>query len=256
MENLSPARLLARYRAVRGRTVALASPLSAEDQCVQSMPDASPTKWHLGHTSWFFETIVLQAFVPGYAVWDARLSYLFNSYYEALGPRHPRPHRGLLTRPTLAQVHAYRQHVDDAMAALIDSLNQQPQAAALDLMLPLIDLGLNHEEQHQELLLTDLLHLFSCNPLLPAYDANPPPVTQPQSPAHARGPDGRPVDLATAETLRWLDFAGGLVELGVAVAAEPPAATPAIAAIGGASTLQGRSTRPIRPATRTIQLPS
>ena len=185
--------LLARYRTVRARSLTLAAPLSAEDQCVQSMPDASPTKWHLGHTTWFFETIVLQAHAPGYQVFDARLAYLFNSYYEALGPRHPRPQRGLLTRPPLAQVQAYRRHVDAAIAQFLQNGACADQADAL----ALLELGLNHEQQHQELLLTDILHLLSCNPLLPAYGALP-EVAQHQ--------DESPV--------QWLQVGGGISQFG------------------------------------------
>ncbi len=185
--------LLDRYRSVRARSLALAAPLSAEDQCVQSMPDASPTKWHLGHTTWFFETIVLQAHAPGYQAFDARLSYLFNSYYEALGPRHPRPQRGLLTRPSLTEVLAYRRHVDAAMAQFLQSDISLRQTEAL----ALVELGLNHEQQHQELLLTDILHLLSCNPLLPAYGALP-EATPNQD----------------ASPLQWLQIGGGIHPFG------------------------------------------
>jgi len=156
-----------RYTDVRAHSLALAAPLSAEDQCIQSMPDASPTKWHLAHTSWFFEAVVLQAHALGYVPFDSRFFYLFNSYYDALGPRHPRPQRGLLTRPSLAQVHAYRDHVNAAMLNFIAQADDTIWEAAL----PLITLGLNHEQQHQELMLTDILHAFSSNPLLPAYGA-------------------------------------------------------------------------------------
>jgi ergothioneine biosynthesis protein EgtB len=159
------AALAERFAAVRARTVALAAPLSPEDQCVQSMPDASPTKWHLAHTSWFFETVVLGPHVAGYECFEPRWHHLFNSYYEALGPRHPRPQRGLLTRPLLASVHRYRAHVDAAVGHFIAMADEGTWAAAQ----PLVELGLQHEEQHQELILTDLLHTFSCNPLLPAY---------------------------------------------------------------------------------------
>ncbi|WP_341501976.1 ergothioneine biosynthesis protein EgtB [Gallaecimonas sp. GXIMD4217] len=152
------------YLAVRERTLALVAPLSAEDMVVQSMPDASPAKWHLGHTSWFFETFLLQG-QPHYRPFDPDFPYLFNSYYEALGPRQPRPQRGLLTRPGLERVLAYRRHVDRHMVELL-------QAGADDDALGLLALGLAHEEQHQELLLMDLLHLFSCSPLAPAYDDN------------------------------------------------------------------------------------
>ena len=185
--------LLARYQQIRNYSLAVASPLTIEDQCVQSMPDASPTKWHLGHTTWFFETIVLQAFVTGYVPWDVRLAFLFNSYYEALGPRHPRPQRGLLTRPALADIQAYRQHVDKAMTVLIAGLSEDHPA------LPLIALGMNHEQQHQELMLADVLHLFYSNPLLPAYGTLP---------------SSQPAPSAGSDTLQWLAFAGGAVHMG------------------------------------------
>ncbi|CAH0391503.1 unnamed protein product [Bemisia tabaci] len=154
---------LGRYAAVRAASLQLAAPLSAEDQCVQSMPDASPTKWHLGHTTWFFETFFLEAHLPGYKSFSSTFPYLFNSYYETIGPRQPRPRRGLLTRPTLEEVLAYRRHVDSAMTQLL----QHPLSSAL---MDLLDLGLNHEEQHQELILSDILHLFAQSPLHPAYD--------------------------------------------------------------------------------------
>ncbi|NPC55403.1 ergothioneine biosynthesis protein EgtB [Caenimonas soli] len=183
-----------RYAQVRAHSLALAEPLSAEDQCVQSMPDASPTKWHLAHTSWFFEAVVLAPNLPGYQPFDPRFSHLFNSYYESLGPRHPRPQRGLLTRPDLPEVLAYRAHVDSAIQRLIGDAGEAWEAAA-----PLVELGLNHEEQHQELILTDVLHALSCNPLLPAYQ-----------PAHAPG-----LRLATAASAsRWIDMPGGTVEVG------------------------------------------
>ena len=158
---------------------------------MQSMPDTSPTKWHLAHTSWFFENVVLLPHLPGYQVFDASFAYLFNSYYEALGPRHPRPHRGLLTRPALSQVLAFREHVNAAMQQLF-KLSSSLSTEAL----ALIELGLNHEQQHQELLLTDALHLLSCNPLLPTYD-----TSFKASPAF----NGE---------LQWLSFSEGLRTLG------------------------------------------
>ena len=179
----------ARFREVRAHTLALAEPLSAEDQCVQSMPDASPTKWHLAHTTWFFEAVVLQPHVAGYRPFDARYFHLFNSYYESLGPRHPRPQRGLLTRPSLDEVMAYRAHVDEAMARFI---------AAGGGAHPLLELGLQHEQQHQELILTDILHALSCNPLLPAYRAAP----------------ALRVAQAAAAPLRWLEGPHGVVQVG------------------------------------------
>jgi ergothioneine biosynthesis protein EgtB len=154
-----------RFATVRGLTSALAAPLSDADATVQSMPDASPAKWHLAHTTWFFETFVLRDHVPGYRAHDERFAYLFNSYYEAEGPRHSRTARGLITRPTLDEVRAYRAAVD---AALLDALPRLPDAA-----LTLVALGCHHEEQHQELLLTDILHLFAQNPTEPALFAAP-----------------------------------------------------------------------------------
>jgi ergothioneine biosynthesis protein EgtB len=151
------------YAQVRAHSRALAAPLSAEDCAIQSMPDASPVKWHLAHTSWFFETVILSQ-RPGYKPFDPRFAFLFNSYYEALGPRHPRPRRGLLTRPSLEDVYAYRAHVDAAMAEACDD------PAFHDA----ITLGLHHEQQHQELLLTDIKHAFFSNPLLPAYSDRAP----------------------------------------------------------------------------------
>ena len=137
MSDLQPSELLRRYAAVRRRSLALAEPLSAEDQCVQSMPDASPTKWHLAHTSWFFETVVLLPNARGYRVFDERYSLLFNSYYESLGPRHPRPQRGLLTRPSLTEVHAYRAAVDAAVADDAAFVEVVPHAFARALGVPL-----------------------------------------------------------------------------------------------------------------------
>ena len=153
-----------RYADVRGHTLDLARPLSAEDQQIQSMPDTSPTKWHLAHTSWFFETFVLAPALPDYAAFDPIYGFLFNSYYEAVGARWPRPTRGLLSRPSLDEVMAYRRHVDAAMARLID----EASAAVWADLQPLVDLGLNHEQQHQELILMDIKHLLSLNPLSPA----------------------------------------------------------------------------------------
>jgi len=153
--------LLAAYRQVRARTEALAAPLSPEDQGLQSMPDASPTKWHRAHTTWFFETFVLVPHAPWYRSFDAAFGFLFNSYYEAVGPRYPRPARGLLSRPDAATVAAYRQQVDEAMICLLED-------GTADIA-PLVEVGLNHEQQHQELLLTDIKHAFAASPLLPAY---------------------------------------------------------------------------------------
>lgn len=154
------------FLAVRAETERRAAPLSAEDQVVQSMPDASPAKWHRAHTTWFFEQFLLKDFVPGYQPFDERFAFLFNSYYVAAGPRHARPSRGLLTRPNAQEVAAYRAHVDQAVAVLIESADD----AAFDRIASIVEIGLHHEQQHQELLLTDILHAFAQNPVLPAYD--------------------------------------------------------------------------------------
>ena len=178
-----------RYRAVRQASEALTRALTPEDQLAQSMPDASPTKWHLAHTTWFFETFIVLPRVAGYKPFDPRFGYLFNSYYEALGPRQPRPERGLLTRPSQADVIAYRRHVDDAM----DRLLAKGDGDFKDLL----DLGLAHEEQHQELILMDILHLFAQSPLKPAY-------APPRSALAGHTPDPQ----------RFVAFEGGLVEIG------------------------------------------
>ncbi len=163
--------LAARYRAVRATSERLCAPLSPEDATAQSMPDASPVKWHLAHTSWFFETFVLEPGVPGYRVLDPAYRVLFNSYYNAVGEQHARPERGLVTRPGLAEVIAYRRHVD---AHLTRWLEGEGVPAALR---SVVELGLHHEQQHQELILTDLKHLLSRSPIHPAYrETAPEPV--------------------------------------------------------------------------------
>jgi ergothioneine biosynthesis protein EgtB len=168
------ARLRDAFRLVRSETERRAAPLSPEDQIVQSMADASPTKWHRAHTTWFFEQFLLVPHLDGYPLFDPAFAYLFNSYYVAAGPRHERPLRGLLTRPTSAEIADYRAHVDAAVERLI----RDAAPAVFAKIAPLIELGLNHEQQHQELLLTDILHAFSRNPIKPAYNANwrPPKV--------------------------------------------------------------------------------
>jgi ergothioneine biosynthesis protein EgtB len=162
----SPATLA--FASLRDRTRALVAPLSAEDACVQSMPDASPAKWHLAHTSWFFEQFILMPRLPGYQPFHERFDYLYNSYYYTVGQMHLRPRRGLVTRPSLADIIAYRAHVDGAMLALLERNEGDSELEFL------LALGIQHEQQHQELLLTDIKHLFAQNPLLPAYDALPP----------------------------------------------------------------------------------
>jgi len=161
---VQPGSVLARFCAVRAVSLQLAKALSPEDQCVQSMPEASPTKWHLAHTTWFFETMVLQPYDPQYQCFDPRYAHLFNSYYESLGPHPARELRGLLTRPTHNEILRYRRYVDDAVESLLLSKGGVgPQVG------PLLELGLHHEQQHQELILTDIKHAFSSNPLKPAY---------------------------------------------------------------------------------------
>ncbi len=184
----APVPMAAAYRAVRERSLALAAPLSAEDCCVQSMPDASPAKWHLGHTAWFFETFVLQACEPDFRPFDTAFQVLFNSYYHSVGARHPRPQRGLLTRPGLAQVLAYRADVDRRMQSVLES-------GLAEALLETITLGLHHEQQHQELLLTDIKHLLWCSPLNPAYTSSPEPVQ-------------------AAPALVWHAFAAGIADIG------------------------------------------
>jgi ergothioneine biosynthesis protein EgtB len=176
--------LAVRYAAVRAQTLALARPLSAEDCALQSMPDASPVKWHLAHTTWFFETFVLAPAPGGYRPFDPRFRSLFNSYYIGVGARYPRAERGLLSRPSLDEIHAYRRHVDDGLRELMDT----GDGACRDL----IELGIQHEQQHQELILTDLKHLLWRNPLAPAYVDAPALSAPPVAPAQAWNvlPDG------------------------------------------------------------------
>jgi ergothioneine biosynthesis protein EgtB len=174
------ARWLATFRHVRAETEARAAPLSQEDQIVQSMADASPTKWHRAHVTWFFETFLLRPHDASYKIFDERFPFLFNSYYVAAGPRHARPQRGLITRPNGADVTAYRAHVDAAVERLIANV---PEADAAEVF-RVLEVGLHHEQQHQELLLTDILHAFAQNPTDPAYDPNW------QMPRMAQGPRG------------------------------------------------------------------
>jgi len=156
--------LLDDYRRVRALSEQLAAPLAPEDQVVQTMPDVSPTKWHLAHVTWFFERFVLAPHQPGYRVFDDRWHYLFNSYYYTVGQMHARPERGLLSRPTVAEILDFRAHVDAAMERLLEASGDDPDLAFR------VTLGLNHEQQHQELLLTDIKHVFWTNPLGPGYD--------------------------------------------------------------------------------------
>jgi len=181
-------RLGERYRSVRAHTERLASALSDEDQCVQSMPDASPVKWHRAHTTWFFEQFALSPHLSGYSVFDQKFSFLFNSYYETVGARHPRPTRGLITRPGAQEISSYRRHVDEGMMRLLE--RREPEIANL------VELGLNHEQQHQELLVTDMMHAFAQGPYAPAV-----------------WPDWREPQGAAGPT-RFVEIAGDTVEIG------------------------------------------
>lgn len=179
------------YQQVRDQSASLAAPLSDADATVQSMEDASPAKWHLAHTSWFFETFVLVPHSDGYGLFSEVFPYLFNSYYEQVGERFPRPTRGLLTRPSLEEVNRYRTHVDTAMGRLLT------KPVSTD-VLTLVELGLQHEQQHQELLLTDILHLFAKNPLRPAYREGQPLGVTPANSADAG----------------WTNYVGGTATVG------------------------------------------
>ncbi|MDE2070630.1 MAG: ergothioneine biosynthesis protein EgtB [Gammaproteobacteria bacterium] len=182
--------LLDRYRTVRALTMDLCRTLAPEDMVVQSMPDASPAKWHLAHTTWFFESFILVPRAPGYRPFHPQYAYLFNSYYYGAGRMYPRPQRGLLSRPTVADIVGYRKYVDEHMQRLLDQHKGEPQLEFL------VTLGLNHEQQHQELLLTDIKHLFSLNPLKPAWRELPVP------PRH------------TAPALKFVARAEGLSQIG------------------------------------------
>jgi ergothioneine biosynthesis protein EgtB len=180
-----------RYREIRRTTEALCAPLAVEDYVVQSMPDVSPTKWHLAHTSWFFETFVLTPALPGYRPYHPGYKVLFNSYYHGVGAMHPRPERGLLSRPTVAEVYAYRAHVDREMESLFTGHPDRARDLAFT-----VELGLHHEQQHQELLRTDIKHVFSRNPLHPAYRELPLPPRRP------------------APSPEWIAFEEGIRSLG------------------------------------------
>lgn len=185
-----PESLRQHYDAVRAQSMALCEPLSAEDCCAQSMPDASPVKWHLAHTTWFFETFILERHEADFKPHHPLFRMLFNSYYNGIGDKHPRSQRGLLTRPSLAEVLEYRSNVDMRMQSLLADAGRAME------VLPLVELGLHHEQQHQELMLTDVKHLLSCSPLQPAYSKQ-----------------AFDVD-SQAQHLEWLDCPAALVEIG------------------------------------------
>jgi ergothioneine biosynthesis protein EgtB len=180
------------YRRIRENSLSICEPLRTEDYVIQTMDDVSPPKWHLAHTTWFFETFLLDPYLDGYERFHSKYSFLFNSYYEAVGERHPRSRRGLLSRPTVSEVYDYRSHVDLHIPRLIE----QAGAAEWERIEALVDLGLNHEEQHQELLITDLKHILAENLLSPAY------VTE----RFAAG--------ATPVAARWVSHDGGLLDIG------------------------------------------
>ncbi|HEY9828008.1 MAG TPA: ergothioneine biosynthesis protein EgtB [Stenomitos sp.] len=186
--------LTTHFMYVRAWSERLCAPLNIEDYVVQTMPDVSPPKWHLAHTTWFFETFLLIPYLPEYEVFHPKFGYLFNSYYEAVGDRHPRPQRGLLTRPTVEEIYTYRTYVDDAMRSLLTQSLDRPEVRAL------VELGLHHEQQHQELLLTDIKHILASNPLRPAYrsDLPSPPPISPRS----------------GNTQQWFNYPGGLHTIG------------------------------------------
>jgi ergothioneine biosynthesis protein EgtB len=184
--------LVEAYLAVRNETERRAAPLSPEDQLIQSMPDASPAKWHRAHTTWFFEQFLLGVHCRGYQPFHPDYAYLFNSYYVSAGPRHARHQRGHLTRPGADEITAYRRHVDAAVVKFFREADEDTLAG----IVPLVEVGLNHEQQHQELMLTDILHAFAQNPIAPAYDP------QWQFPASSRGGD------------EWVDLNEGIHTVG------------------------------------------
>lgn len=210
----TPGEFVERFQAVRDRTAWICEPLETEDYVIQTMPDVSPAKWHLGHTTWFFERFILQELQADYRPVNDAFYYLFNSYYNAAGPQHCRPSRGLLSRPTVDAVYEYRQLVEGRMAAFIQQHESELQPGR-----PLRErliLGLNHEQQHQELMLTDVKHVFSSNPLLPAYRSEPCEQSEPGRPGP--GLDGSESGSGRAGSPRaqWVRFEGGLIEAGIA----------------------------------------
>jgi ergothioneine biosynthesis protein EgtB len=183
--------MLDRYQQIRQASEKICQPLEIEDYQIQSMPDVSPPKWHLAHTTWFFETFLLVPYLPGYSVFHPQFAYLFNSYYEAVGARHPRHQRGIISRPTVAEVYQYRAHVDQAMIELISKIPKHPD------LIDIITLGLHHEQQHQELLLTDIKHILAFNPLHPIYR------------------NDLQSDLTADDSIfKWLEYSGGLYSIG------------------------------------------
>jgi ergothioneine biosynthesis protein EgtB len=208
-----PRVLTARYREVRRFTEALCEPLAIEDTVVQSMPDVSPTKWHLAHTSWFFETFVLTPSVPGYRPFHPRFGYLFNSYYQSVGERHSRAERGLLSRPTVEEVYRYRAHVDEQMLALLMRLSGNGASGAPTDLSAVIELGLHHEQQHQELILSDIKHVLATNPLRPAYRGGSLCLADDRARGAPRAP-GLAVGEDAPAPIRWHDYSERVAEIG------------------------------------------
>ena len=195
MQRPSQQQCIEQYQKVRQFTEYLCEPLMTEDYVIQTMPDVSPTKWHLAHVSWFFETFLLKPAIPGYQSLHPQYAYLFNSYYNSLGERHCRPKRGLISRPTVEETYAYRRYVDEHVLALL----QKSDEAQLASIMPIFILGLNHEQQHQELVLTDIKHVLSCNPLAPVYRAREPQRIKATTPIEW---------IAFPESLRWIGHEG------------------------------------------------
>src|SRR4051794_23017012 len=181
-----------RYHHVRHFSESLCETLEPEDYVIQTMPETSPTKWHLAHTTWFFETFILKQFLPDYQSPHPQYGFLFNSYYNAVGPFYSRPHRGLLSRPTVKEVFRYRADIDFLVSELIESADEQ----LLEKLQPIITLGLHHEQQHQELILTDIKNVFWHNPLRPAFRKR------------------EPVERSSAPELEWVNFEEGLCSIG------------------------------------------
>jgi len=184
--------LAKQYNKIRSQTLKLTEPLSVEDCCIQTLPEVSPTKWHLAHTSWFFETFILKRAISNYQDFHPQFQYLFNSYYNSLGEQFPQPQRGLLSRPTLEEIKNYREHVDQAMTQFL----QKGEASHLSKISSLIEIGLHHEQQHQELILTDIKNVLAFNPLNPAYQSR------------------EEIIVKKGEPLKWKSFPGGVHSIG------------------------------------------
>lgn len=205
-----------RYRHIRGDSEELCKPLEIEDYGIQTMPEVSPPKWHIAHTSWFFETLLLKPFVQNYQAFNPIFAHLFNSYYDTLGSYHPRPERGLLSRPTVDEVYAYRAYIDEQMAQLLAQIDH-PQWHEIAMR---TELGLNHEQQHQELMLTDIKNIFAYNPLQPAYRELPLPAESKSAESKSAGSMSAelmstiPLSTKQAPQLELIEFEGGIKSIG------------------------------------------